>query len=370
MKKLLIGLMTALTILMLSGGTLADTLYLRDGRSFRGTLIGYINGRFAFRVASNSNITRPATSQRETMARDEGEIHFFRPSEVERVEIDGRSLDDLKFETRNVEVQLGPNWIDSGIDLRRNERVQTTATGTIVTGRSRITPDGLRNSDPSSPLPTAPEGLLIAAIGDDPNSRVLELGTSREFVADRDGRLYLTLNRGTYNDARGSFMVQIKRERDQSAMGDDNPTNNPFGGGRRNRPRTREAPTAPTPREVLIDVPGTSRGTDTNIDVRSGDQITFTTTGRVVAGSRLGEVGPEGGKLSGFGAIVGTRPVPSSGPGALIGFIRLANGQTSQPFLVGSQLTLNVPADGRLYLGINDDNYSDNGGSFKVTIKY
>jgi hypothetical protein len=198
MKKLINAALTVTAVLVLSSVALSDTLYLRDGRSFRGTLIGYINGRFAFRITNN---TRPATS-RDTVVREEGEIRFFRPNEVERVEIDGRSLDELKFETRSVDVPLGPNWIDSGIDLRRNERVQTTATGLILAGRARITPDGLRNTDPTSPLPNAPEGLLIGAIGNDPNSPVLELGSSREFVADRDGRLFLTANRGTYADAR------------------------------------------------------------------------------------------------------------------------------------------------------------------------
>jgi hypothetical protein len=362
MKKLILVLLTLLAIFLLSGVALGDALYLRDGRSFRGTLIGYINGRFAFKVIDTT---------RTTVARDEGEIRFFRPSEVERVEIDGRSLDELKFETRTVDVPLGPNWIDSGIDLRRNERVQTTASGTILAGRSRITPDGLRTSDPSSPLPSAAEGMLIGAIGDDQNGPVLELGASREFIADRDGRLYLTANRGTYTDARGSFTVQVRRERDQSAMGEDNRTDNPFGSPRpRNRPRTRESTATRTPTEVVIDVPGISRGTDTNIDVRAGDQITFTTTGTVIAGRRIGEVGPEGGKVSGFGAIVGTRPLPNSGPGALIGYIRQPNGQATQPFLVGTQLTLSVPIDGRLYFAINDDDYSDNGGAFKVKIRY
>jgi len=62
--------------------------------------------------------------------------------------------------------------------------------------------------------------------------------------------------------------------------------------------------------------------------------------------------------------------VPTAGPGALIGYIRLADGQTSQPFLIGSQLTFTASADGRLILAINDDDYSDNGGSFSVRIKY
>ena len=374
MKKLILAFLTLLTVVLLSGVALGDTLYLRDGRSFRGTLIGYINGRFAFKVIEST----PTTTQTATVPKGEGEIRFFRPSEVERVEIDGRSLDELKFETRTVEVPLGPSWIDSGIDLRRNEKVQTTANGTILAGRSRITPEGLRTNDPSSPLPSAAEGMLIGAIGTDQNAPVLELGASKEFVADRDGRLYLTANRGSYADARGSFTVQVKRERDQTAMGEDNRTDSgyssPFGGSRqRNRPRTGQSttvPATPTPTDVVIDVPGTSRGTDTNIDVRVGDQITFTTTGTVIAGRRLGEVGPEGGKVGGFGAIVGTRPVPNSGPGALIGYIRQTNGQPSQAFLVGAQLTLSAPVEGRLFLAINDDNYSDNSGGFKVKIRH
>ena len=93
-------------------------------------------------------------------------------------------------------------------------------------------------------------------------------------------------------------------------------------------------------------------------------------SGRVVAGRRAGEVGPEGGRAGGFGAIAGTYPVPNAGPGALIGYIRTTSGQVSQPFFIGSQQTFNAPADGRLFLAINDDNYSDNGGSFSVRIRY
>jgi hypothetical protein len=299
------------------------------------------------------------------MRQQEGEIQFFRPNEVERIEIDGRSLDDVRYESRSVEVQLGPSWVDSGVDLRRGERVQVNASGIILAGRSRITPDGLRTTDPRSPLPSAGEGMLIGAIGNNPNSPILELGTSKEFVADEDGRLFLTSNRGSYSDARGSFIVQVKRERDLNALIPPRQTN-PM----RPRPRQTDIPVQRTPQESFVDVAGTSRGTDTRIDVRAGDEITFTATGRIIAGRRLGEVGPEGARSSGFGSIVGTRPVPSAGAGALIGYIRLANGQMSQPFFVGNQLTLSVAADGRLYLAINDDDYSDNGGAFRVTIRY
>jgi hypothetical protein len=368
-------LLTLTMLLMMTGVAAADTIYLKDGRTVRGTLIGFINDRFAVRVDAAQ--TTPTTGT----PNEGGEIRFFRPVEIDRVEIEGRSLDELRYESRTVQVSLAPNWVDSGVDLRRGERVQIKASGTIVAGRARITPDGLRSTDPTAPLPRAAEGVLIGAVGNDADSPVIELGLSREFVADRDGRLYLTANRGTYTDARGAFTVQVSRERDLPTSADENRADddNIFGGRRRNEP----APTRPrtrlpsdtgrdrtrTPQEIIINVPGTSPGLDTNIDLRAGDSVTITATGTVVAGRRAGEVGPEGGRSTGFGSIVGTRPVPNAGVGALVGFLRLTSGQTSEYFFVGSQLTFTAPADGRLFLAINDDNYNDNGGSFSVRIR-
>src|SRR5436853_2300005 len=126
-------------------------------------------------------------------------------------------MDDARYQTRNVQVTLDSNWIDSGVFVRRGERVQVSATGLITVGRSRITPDGLRSTDPTAPLPSAAEGELIGAIGRDPNAPIMELGSNREFTADRNGRLFLTANRGSFANARGSFNVQIRRQRDLNA---------------------------------------------------------------------------------------------------------------------------------------------------------
>ena len=365
MRKIIL----ALVIVLFSASSIsADTIYLRDGRTVRGTLLGFVNGRFVVRV-SGQTAPNTGVAARET-SRGDVEIQYFRPNEVDHIEIEGRSLDEAKFETHTVQVGLESNWIDTGIDLRRNERVQITATGTILAGRSRITPEGLRTSDPASPLPRRGEGMLIGAVGNDRDAPILELGAKSEFTADRDGRLYLTANRGSYTDARGTFTVQIRGERDLTAEVETDNSGRRRGTPGEGRSRTRPIDGEPTrtPREVTVDVAGTSAGTDTNIDVRAGDQITFTATVRVIAGRRIGEVGPQGGRNTGFGSIVGAKPVPTAGPGALIGFIRLADGQMSQAFFIGSQLVFTASADGRLFLAVNDDDYSDNGGSFSVRI--
>ena len=368
MRKIILALMI---VMVAASFAVADTIYLRDGRTIQGTLLGFINGRFVVRVDSRqSNFPRATTDP--NVARDrayEGQIQYFRPDEVERIEIEGRTIDDSRAET--VQVTLESNWIDTGIDLRRNDHIQINASGVITAGRTRITPDGLRSNDPSAPLPRAAEGELIGAISDNPRAPIFEVGSTRDIIADRDGRLYLTANRGAFSDARGSFSVQIRHPRDWATdnQGDVYRRRNP---GIRSRTRTGidERERERTQQEVTVVVPATSRGTDTGIDVNAGEPITITATGTIVAGRRIGEVGPEGGRTTGFGSIVGTRPVPTAGPGALIAYIRMSNGQLSQAYLVGSQLSSTVPVDGRLILAINDDDYSDNSGSFSVRIRH
>ena len=187
MKRILMILVMVMATASLA---FADTIYLRNGRTIRGTLLGFINGRFVVRVEPRYT-TMPVDTTDPTVARsrNEGEIQYFRPDEIDRIEIDGRSLDDTQYETRNVNVTLDSNWIDSGVSLRRGERVQVSASGVITVGRTRIGPDGLRSTDPTAPLPNAAEGKLIGAIGDDPRAPIFELGSSREFTADRNGRL-------------------------------------------------------------------------------------------------------------------------------------------------------------------------------------
>lgn len=399
-------LCTSLTIiiasLLLTGVARADTVYLRDGRAIRGTVLGFIGGRFVVRVGTTPTTTRPRTASPE----ESGDVQFFRPREIDRVEIDNRSLDEARYNTQSVQVALGANWVDSGVDVERGQRVQVRASGTIVAGRTRITPDGLRGAnDPVAPLPRAAEGLLIGALSNDPNAPIIELGSTREFTADRDGRLYLTANRSNYTDAQGSFDVRIRTERDlapprrnpndtarrSNDADEDDGFDDPFG-TRRNDPaptRPRNSPNDPRDRddttrdpldsrdprntrrnrqELSATVPGNSNGTDTRLDVRQGDTVTITATGTIATGRRSQQIPPSGGR-AGFGAVLGSYPVPNAGVGALIGVLRTTSGEVSQPFLVGNSLTFTAPADGRLILAINDDNLGDNSGSFNVTVR-
>jgi hypothetical protein len=363
MRKIILALAIVFATVSIAA---ADTFYLRDGRTVRGTLLGFVNGRFVVRVENRYSTANPDSNIQRNRD-NQGDIQYFRPEEIDRIEIEGRTMDEGRWETKDVQVTLESNWVDSGIFLRRGERVQVSATGVITAGRSRISPDGLRSTDPSAPLPTAAEGKLIGAIGNDARSPILELGSNQEFTAERNGRLFLTANRSSFADARGAFSVQIKREKSLTSRDtvEDRETgirSRGRDGGDRTGDRNRSQ------RDTTVEVPGNSRSTDTRIDVRAGEPITISATGTIVAGNRVGQVGPDGAPSSGLG--INARPVPSAGVGALIAYIRMANGQLSPPYLIGSNLSTSVPMDGRLILAVNDDNYNDNSGSFSVRIRY
>jgi hypothetical protein len=395
MKKFIFALLITLAAFSLVA---ADTITLRGGTTLRGNVLGFINGRFAVQLTAPATLpVRPTDNRNQTGTTrtvSAGEVVFLRPRDIERIEIEGRSLDDARYQTRTVEVSLGPNWADTGVDVRRGERIRVDATGTIYAGRTRITPAGLSTTDPSAPLPRAAEGELIGVVGNDFDAPIIEIGAGREFTADRDGRLYLTINRGNYTDARGAFNVRIRKEVDLAALtrADDsrNPNDNnydPFGlpgdtssgpAATRSRQRGDSAPRpgrdrrSYPPLERTINVPASeSRGVDTGIDLRTGDQVTITASGNITAGQRVGIVSADGSR-AGASSIFGVnrRPLPNAGVGALIGYILQPNGQMTQPFLVGSQMTFTAPVDGRLYLLVNDDNYTDNSGSFSARIVY
>src|SRR5688572_25308285 len=303
MKKILLALLLLLTS---ASFVAADTVHLRSGTTLQGTVLGYINGRFAIRLTTgatlpvNTGNRNQAGTTMSTRTVAAGEVVFLRPRDIDRIEIDGRSLDEARFQTRTVDVTLGANWIDSGVDVRRGERVRVDATGTIYAGRMRITPAGLSRPDPNAPLPRAAEGVLIGVIGDSSDAPIVELGATREFVADRDGRLYLTINRSAYTDARGAYNVRIRKELDLTAMArtaDDsrNPNDfDPFGvsgdtgtgsapiRSRDSRVFNRDGRRGGQPRERIIAVQGNqSRGADTGIELRAGDQVTITATGNI-----------------------------------------------------------------------------------------
>ncbi|HJZ70864.1 MAG TPA: LecA/PA-IL family lectin [Vicinamibacterales bacterium] len=100
--------------------------------------------------------------------------------------------------------------------------------------------------------------------------------------------------------------------------------------------------------------------TDTGITVKAGDKVVFQASGEITYGRSPGQTAtPDGGADR-----RAQYPIPSVPVGALIG--RVGN---SAPFGIGTQSQpLPMPASGRLFLGINDNELTDNAGFYSVVV--
>ena len=125
------------------------------------------------------------------------------------------------------------------------------------------------------------------------------------------------------------------------------------------------AATAATAKSVDVSVNGDSAWIDTGMDVKAGDKLHITATGTVDFTDKSG-VGPAGAQR-GWADTLRAMSVGSAGRGALVG--QIGNDRAATPFLVGADKTITVPTAGRLYLGVNQDQFSKpSGGKFEVHI--
>jgi len=106
-----------------------------------------------------------------------------------------------------------PNgWTNTGLVVRQGQRLRISSTGRVSLGGGRFsTPSGMASPDSEKLMRTEATGALIAVIGDD-NDDFLLIGTRRDFVAQRDGVLFLGLNEGNLTDNTGTYDVVIEAE--------------------------------------------------------------------------------------------------------------------------------------------------------------
>lgn len=102
--------------------------------------------------------------------------------------------------------------------------------------------------------------------------------------------------------------------------------------------------------------------TATGMTVKRNDTLSFNATGEVQLSGDANDVATPFGSKSARKAT--NAPLPSVLAGALIGRI----GSNGQAFAIGSGVSIKMPADGQLFLGVNDDGFDDNRGEFRVDI--
>jgi hypothetical protein len=232
---------------------LADTIRLRDGSVIRGQIIGYKDQQFTVLIGG----TRGRRSRITIYSEDVESIEFDNaaaanagsqpPDDNSAAADTGNGSPSLPTDTRpapqptprntspadtgasrntngaspvffpihlRVRADNAANgWADSGLMVRKGQRLRITAQGRVsLGGNVYSTPTGLTNQpDRDKLMRNQPTGALIAVIGDD-NDDFIFLGSSREFVAQRDGRLFLGINEGNLADNSGAYDVTIEAE--------------------------------------------------------------------------------------------------------------------------------------------------------------
>jgi len=244
MKKTFRLLLSILLLASISTPLLADTIRLKDGSVIRGQVIGFKDQQFTILIGGNArgrrgqttvyvedveSIDFDSTSGGPT-ATDDGTARnnappLTRPSTpVNQPEPTDRSTDTTPasssatptFFTIKVGVRADAannGWTNSGLVVRKGQRLRISASGRVSLGRGRFsTPGGLANiQDADKLMRNEATGALIAVIGDDNDDFIL-IGPRREFVAQRDGVLFLGVNEGDLTDNTGSYDIVIEAE--------------------------------------------------------------------------------------------------------------------------------------------------------------
>jgi len=121
------------------------------------------------------------------------------------------------------------------------------------------------------------------------------------------------------------------------------------------------APTQPV--TGAITVQANQAWTNTGRTVRKGQRVTFTTSGEIQLSDNPSDIANANGAKD--GRLAAGSPVPQAAAGALIA--RVGNGAA---FPIGaSNQAVTMPANGVLFLGINDDGFGDNRGNFQVIVR-
>ena len=122
-----------------------------------------------------------------------------------------------------------------------------------------------------------------------------------------------------------------------------------------------DAETAP----VSVVVPGTEQWTDTDIDLSIDDTVLIEADGAITPSTPdVPLYGPDGVWDRPSARAFNVKGLEEANHAGLIGRI----GEAGAPFQVGSQHLSTADTEGRLFLGINDIDVSNNSGEFTATI--
>lgn len=268
-SKLFKLLSIATLIFGLAAFALADTIRLKDGSVIKGKIISFENGQFVILIGegerqrqmrffadeiesisfdgetapasdtSGMNTTgstdRPAYTERtdgtttiitvgSAPRTDDSPRDASPPADEDEItdddvidsppadrETNATAPQPVRIRVKVLADNTANGWTNAGWVVSKGQRLRIIGSGRISLGNGRYSgPRGISTlPDPNKLLKDQPTGSLIAVIGDD-NNDFIHVGEDLEFVAERDGALFLGVNENDLTDNSGSFEVVIE----------------------------------------------------------------------------------------------------------------------------------------------------------------
>jgi len=235
------GFASFVLILCISVFAFADTLRLKDGSIIKGKIITFGGGKFVVSMGEGSRkkqlslmasevesiqfdspVTAPQLNDAKSRnASYEPEAPLMVPPKVVKTDESGRQssqprptgevMKPIEWRIKVLADNTANGWTNSGWVVRKGQRIRISGDGKVTLGKGQSSPaSGLPSLDDNQKLlKNVATGALIAVIGDD-NNDFIYVGAEREFVATRDGALFLGINEGYLEDNSGAFNVKIE----------------------------------------------------------------------------------------------------------------------------------------------------------------
>src|SRR5215831_14342047 len=127
-------------------------------------------------------------------------------------------LAPLGAQTRELDLQSGSVWVDTGIDLQSGDTVAITATGQMQYTNARqangpeVLPRGFSDLVRAMQVNDAGRGAVVGRIGSTEANRPFLVGPQREARAPVGGRLFVAVNQSSFDRATGSYHLSIVRK--------------------------------------------------------------------------------------------------------------------------------------------------------------
>ncbi len=120
-------------------------------------------------------------------------------------------LQPVRLKVKVLADNTANGWTSVGWVVKKGQRIRIVGKGQVYLGGGKFSgPEGMKNLlDPEKLIPQAPTGALIAVIGDDNNDFIF-IGAENEFIAEREGVLFLGVNEGNLDDNSGAFDVTVE----------------------------------------------------------------------------------------------------------------------------------------------------------------